>query len=985
MNKQFYFTIAAAVLLNLYSAVGSAQVYINELMASNMQTALDPDYNQSGDWIELYNSGTARKPIGGYFLTDNLNEPQKWMIPEGTEIEAKSYLLFWADDYDSGLHTSFKLSANGEAVGFVSPDGTILDEITFGEQISDVSYGRNGGNEWVFMNNPTPGEANDSETFDGITPTPASDVEGGFFSSAVTVSLSPAQNGDEIYYTTDGSLPTKQSSKYTSALLFDETTTLRVRSFRPGYLGSFAVNNTYFINGNEHDLPVISLTSDSVLLYDEESGLFVDVYNDTEIPAGLEYFEANGIRAFSGNAGISIFGGKNRDVPLISLEVQFRNKYGMEAVNYQIFENNERDRFDSFNLRVKDWTPGEKGNMLGLLLTDPLQHSILEGEMDLEVSSYQPVVVYLNGKYRGIHNLRERQNEEYISYYHGEDPDNLDIFRLNKADLSGDTVIIHNGDSVHFANLVSYLNSNDLTQAEPYEYVKTQIDIKSFVNYHIVENYYANIDWPDNNQKLWRPRREGGKWRWILFDMDFGFNTFKWTTWPVWESWRRDMFDVASGIRKQYIDPWSYILFRKLDKNSGFIEEFVQTYSHHMNTTFQPPRLRHFVDSLKSNIENEMHRHIDRWAPEGGTPDFETWENNFQKYYDFAELRTPHMWDILKKHYELNDTVFFILNHQKEKGSVSVYNVEVEPEHFSGYYFKDLAMVLKAEAKPGYSFKEWKVYQSDGKFTTVAANPFQYVPTSFNKIEAVYEVQKEIVINEISALNETIATDEFDEYDDWIELYNPNNFAVNVGGYYLTDDLDVADKWQIPATNPAITTIPAKGFLVFWADDQTEQGILHAAFKLSSAGEGIGISRRFGETVQFIDTLSFPALEADVSYGCMENGSDERAIFAIPTPGAGNDPNSTGLTDAEYHEFNLQVYPNPASEKLHILLNRSQNESPVAISLFDSSGRLAQQLDTEDLRFAGKVSVDVSGLKKGLYLLHVREGNISRTVKVMKK
>ncbi|MFW6371073.1 MAG: CotH kinase family protein, partial [Bacteroidota bacterium] len=775
-------------------------------------------------------------------------------------------------------------------------------------------------------------------------------------------------------------------------LQFESTTTLRAKSYRTGYLGSYPLNKTYFINAIEHDLPVVSVTTDSVLLYDEDDGIFVKIATDTgwvdkEIPAGIEYYEEDGTLAFSANAGVSLQGGNTRQHAQKSMEVQFRNKYGTKEIKYRIFKNNYRDRFDSFNLRSSgnDWSDNK--NNLGTMYADGLQHSILENEMDLEIMSYQPAAVYINGEYYGLLNVRERQNEEYLDYYFDIDQDNLDMFRITRGKFYDTaTIVVHNGDMQHFDNLAEYLQTADMSTPQAYDYVKTQVDIKSVINYYIAETYYASIDWPTNNHKLWRPKEEGGKWRWMLFDMDFGFNNFKWTTWPVWEAWWKDMFPSASGTDDPDKFLYSYIVFGSLQDNQEFVDEFVQTYSHHMNTTFDTTRLTHFVDSLKQNIANEMHYHIDRWSDHGGTSSYDAWESNIQKYFDFADLRTPWMWQIMKDYFELNDTTRLTVNNQPDKGSVYLYDVGIKSADFTGIYYKDNIIELSAVPKPGYSVKGWKIYQSDNTFTLKNQNPLEYAPGDYNRIEVEYEPYREIVINEVSALNETIAADENEEYDDWIELYNPNDFDVNVGGYYLTDDLDNVDKWRIPSTNPEITTIPAKGFLVFWADDQQEQGILHTNFKLTSAGEGVGLAREFGPAVHFIDTLTFPAMEADVSYGRTADGATTFTIFATPTPDAANDPNASGIADAYLQDFEVNVFPNPVQNELTIELERqSFNVSPVTINLYDISGRLVQQVDVRDLDFSDRITVSTVNFEEGMYLLNVKQNDRSKTVKVIKQ
>jgi hypothetical protein len=465
--------------------------------------------------------------------------------------------------------------------------------------------------------------------------------------------------------------------------------------------------------------------------------------------------------------------------------------------------------------------------------------------------------------------------------------------------------------------------------------------------------------------------------------MDFGFNNFKWTTWPVWEAWKKDMFPLALGQQKYEL--YSYIVFKKLNDNQKFIDEFVQTFCHQMNTTFQPARLNHIVDSLKGNIVNEMPAHINLWSKSGGTTDYKSWEENIQKYYDFSDLRTPFMYEIIKNHYALNDTSLLVLENQKEKGTLFIYEVQIKPEVYSGYFYKDRTIEFSAIPRPGYSFKGWKVYQPDNSYTLIEANPFKYLPTGYNRIEAEYEEYREIVINEVLALNETGITDEFGEYEDWIELYNPNDFAVDVGGYYLTDDLNINKKYHIPATNPDITMIPAKGFLVFLADNQTEQGILHTNFKLTSDGEEVGLSRTFGPAVHFIDTLTFPPLEANTSYGCTTDGAATFTTFETPTPGAANNPNGTGISGAGLADFNVTVYPNPVRDELHIeLQNPGHRILTLKISLYDIYGRLIHESETRNPHTSDRINLSMTHLDEGIYLLRVQADNQSKTVKIIK-
>ena len=141
------------------------EVFINEILARNDTTNTD-ESGEYDDWLELYNTGTESEDIGGFYLTDNADNLTKWIIPDGTVIQSQNFLLFWCDeDQEQGdLHTNFKLSAGGEFLALVNIDGvTILDSITFGNQSTDISYGRvfDGSSEWNFLS-PTPGSTNSS-------------------------------------------------------------------------------------------------------------------------------------------------------------------------------------------------------------------------------------------------------------------------------------------------------------------------------------------------------------------------------------------------------------------------------------------------------------------------------------------------------------------------------------------------------------------------------------------------------------------------------------------------------------------------------------------------------------------------------------------------------------------------------------------------------------------------------------------------------
>ena len=148
----------------------SSSLRINEVMAKN-STSLADEAGEFDDWVELYNQGSEPIDIGGFSVTDDLENPVKWTIPlnnpDATTIDPGGYLILWADgDPEQGtLHLGFNLNGDGENFGIYDLFGEIVDVLIFGPQNTDISYGRlpNGSDHWVYLSPPTPGEANQTE------------------------------------------------------------------------------------------------------------------------------------------------------------------------------------------------------------------------------------------------------------------------------------------------------------------------------------------------------------------------------------------------------------------------------------------------------------------------------------------------------------------------------------------------------------------------------------------------------------------------------------------------------------------------------------------------------------------------------------------------------------------------------------------------------------------------------------------------------
>ncbi|HOV77524.1 MAG TPA: lamin tail domain-containing protein, partial [Sedimentisphaerales bacterium] len=186
-----------------------------------------------------------------------------------------------------------------------------------------------------------------------------------------------------------------------------------------------------------------------------------------------------------------------------------------------------------------------------------------------------------------------------------------------------------------------------------------------------------------------------------------------------------------------------------------------------------------------------------------------------------------------------------------------------------------------------------------------------------------------VAINELMASNANVVADEQEDYDDWIELHNYGDDAVDVAGCFLSDDPADRTKWRIPATGGAATTIPAHGYLLLWADSETDEGPLHANFRLSASGESVALYDPQGG---LLDQVTFRSLSPNTSYARLPDGNGSWQVCTAPTPGSSNDGGSSGVIIAEimYHPYHRPFAAEDTRREWIELLNRGSTSVHLA-------------------------------------------------------
>jgi len=857
------------------------------------------------------------------------------------------------------LHTNFKIKAAGEPLVLSDADGQCIDQVNCGYLPPDVSYGRqpDGGAECRFFTRATPESSNIFGGYQAILDPPQFSLPAGLYRSSVSLELSSHTPGTVIRYTLDGSVPTENSARYTQPIVIDSTTVVRARVFGNAGLPSRTVTQTYIIDQN-FTIPIISISTDPKNLWDHEIGIYVfgdhadtinypfwgsNFWQDWERPIHIEFFEPDGELGFSIDAGMQIFGSWSRLYPQKSLAIFTRNRYGDDAINYQIFPDKPIAKFQSIVLRNsgQDWGR--------TFFRDALMHDLVK-DLDLDVQAYRPSVVFLNGQFWGIHNIREKMSEHYLASNRGIDPENIDF-------IERDTMVIK-GSTDQYRRLLDFVSNHDMRLPSSYEYVKTLMDVENFNDYMLSVMFYANSDWPWNNVKCWRPRTPHGKWRWLLYDLDYGFHG----------GHLGPDANMFQEIRSQ--KNGTTLLFFKLLENAEHRKQFVNQFADRLNSIFETARVIEVIDRFKTGIEPEMPKHIARWRGSFVGPwwlgksidSMEEWYGHIQVLIHFARLRPDYVRQHIINEFKLWDGPAFVqLNvSPPAAGYIRINSLIPKNYPWSGIYFINLPITLTAIPKLGYRFKSWTGIQpSDSASIETSIQNGQVITAVFEPAETHHEP---VVINEINYQS----SPDFDP-EDWVELHNFGEGEVDISGWTLMDENN-NHRFKVP-TN---CKIAGGGNLVLCRNEASfsrffpsiTNRIGNFDFGLSSEGELIRLYNAAGQLIDsvFYGTKS-PWPESANGEGYTLELRDPRLDNSLAqswaasiriggTPGAANSAaQSTSSIQSQNSILSFQLfqnYPNPFNAQTIIRFTVPQ-EQRVTLVIYNIRGEKLRTLINQNL------------------------------------
>lgn len=660
-------TLSSAGIIPKASNAASGSVSINEICAKNSVYAA-PDGGMY-DWIELYNSSSSPVDISGWGLSDKQNTPYMYCFPQGTTISGKGYLVVFCESKSDGSNNiaPFGLSTSGETVFLTDKNGSTADSVEFGILAENETFGQypDGSGKFAVMNG-TPNSANQASADVLTLKAPVFSTESGFYDSGFQLTLN-AENGGAIYYTTDGSIPTASSQRYSSPIQIndissnpnilsahtdivpngttapsspvDKANVIRAVVIDDQGNSSNVITKTYFVgktaSGYYKNMKVVSLVTDEANLFDYDTGIYclgkyydewkaqnggfvmqawtaeanyTQSGRDWEREASFELFD-NGSPVLSQNVGIRIKGAATRSNAQKSFNVFARKDYGTSNLVYDFFDGKNISE-DGGN-KIKNYdsiTLRNGGNDNSYCFFRDCINQQLVKNRNFASQATSECMVFIDGEFWGLYQFTEKINDDFLKNHYGIKKSETAIVKNGELEEGTDA------DLQNFKYISEQLSQLDMKQDANYNEFCDLVDVQSYIDYFSAQIYWANGDWPNNNYAMWRSQTvdpenpyADGKWRMFLFDTEYSTGLYN------------DQNTMATSNSFQSIQQKASQndecrLFTALLRNENFRERFALTFMDICNDNFRTDKIQELVNYYQSTYGQQV---SDTWARYG--------------------------------------------------------------------------------------------------------------------------------------------------------------------------------------------------------------------------------------------------------------------------------------------------------------------------------------------------------------------------------
>lgn len=774
---------------------------INEIQGANPGTLIKDGDGDKSDWIELYNNSNSNIDLSIYFVSDDNTDARKWQFPTGTSLGAYQRIVIFASNKNKRIldtfHTNFRIDID-ETIYLSDTSGDLIDIMEADWVQNGYSKGRQFDGDPVicYFGNPTPHQQNSNSVCSKlIAATPVFSHNSGKYNSSFNLTFTyPPQS--QLYYTLDGSKPTNRSKRYYSGnILIDSSRVVRARVYKLGSLPSKIISKT-FIVGQPTKLKIVSLSTDPKNLWDPANGIynFSAARANKKVEGHAEILDEKGNTVYELDADISTQGYASANLAGKPFQVDAASYYDSSEVNYRLFPNKKISEFKGFKIRQAgtDW--------MNTHFKDAFCNIASRNTYNV-IQDWQPCALYVNGKYWGLYDFREKQNGDFIEKNLGINSDNIGYASFESPDVSSPAYNVKKFNTIDsFYSSANPANASYLAESNKY------FDYKSIVDYITTETFFGNSDWPQNNTRYFFTNLKDVPCRYILWDLDF------------------TMENGNASISNQFPLSGSYArnitgLHRTLMKNLNYRNYFINRYCDLLNTEYLGPKLVKLANQVKDSINQEMVYASIRWTGNNTffsgniNGDTSAWGSRFRSSIQWLGNRPNTAFANLNVH--LGGTAIAKLKeitlavNPKEAGVIKINTiVPKNPNPWKGFYFDTAYVKITAIPNPGYTFSNWSANSLMGSSSSQVINVKLTANETFTANFTGSKEKAKVAITEINYKSDLTRN-----AGDWIELKNYSNSSINLSEWRL-EAFSPYKKFIFPLN----TVIPANSYLVLVED-----------------------------------------------------------------------------------------------------------------------------------------------------------------------
>lgn len=719
-------------------SMNAQTLVINEIMQSNIECTMDDIKEFPDSWVELYNPTDAAINLKDYKISNKNKEKKAWKLPDMI-VAAHGYVLVYCDKEgkeDNRLHADFRLESGKGCTVYLFTNQEVVDSLPADMKkmpAPDIAFGRktDGGDQWGYQLTATPGEANCGNICEAkhILGAPVFSEQGRVSSTNSSVSLTlslpeDAPEGAYIVYTTDGREPQPSDAAVeqpkTVSLNITKTTVVRAKVCCDGWLSPMSSAQSYIFHPRTMTIPIFSVQTNDKYLNDAAIGLFANnnskedkKLHDWRRPVNIEFFPAEGENsAFNQLGETRIQGGQSRGNALKSMVFYANKRFDPDhkRFSYEFFPDQKPGitEFKSFSLR-------DGGNDFGdLYFRDLIIQRTMAKNVDLDWQAGHSAVLYINGEYMGMLNIRERSNEDNIySNYDGlEDLDLIEISheKINNVDQFEEE--FKEGDADFYNNFKAFYSEKGHSMAEYEQW----IDVNEYLNVIAMNFFYGNIDFPGNNIVFWRPNDDATgdlpkRFRVIVKDTDFGLGLYG----------RQNSFntiDLLYNPNNYPNDNWAFTtpattLLKNMLEDADIRDLFIDKCCIFMGDFMNGKGTGATIDLIKEEAMEEFVAHRDKY-----NPGWSWWSDNrgeitnkFNDAKNWAEGRPNYFYQHIGNQWNLGTPRTLTINKTKKSDIEITFNgMKLSDKVFDGKYFKNRTISLSATVTEGdKTVTGWKV------------------------------------------------------------------------------------------------------------------------------------------------------------------------------------------------------------------------------------------------------------------------------------